>query len=423
MEKIDNIEELLVFLLDSEGLEVLKCPAKINGMIIDYFPSLKKECGAIKACLDRGFSTQLYEAVIQDDMLSQFEINQIRSRYLTEVWMSEEAIDYVMDTFINALKKSRVALIRPIVFEEKSKQNPTEPVENITKIDQQQNVSVQSENSVNNSNSVQSGILCGYCGAKLFHGKPFCPNCGNRTPYASPLTNTSPIPTTKAPKSVDQQIPSTNQNSANSSKTHRYISFSLFSDQDKVEFYMDGNLVGNVGGINHVLRKQAPLNSVKITMSYGRNLSKRGNLVLPADGYDYMVFGGRPGNVVHKLCALPLDVFDNYINSICNDINQSRLRRWIKLHTDDNSCVIAFYDHFEFVYDDNDAVPDDGQWYFVPRGKAAVKYSRNTKKLMKQIPIRRKQWDALGYLFCIRLLIYKKLKDDYGYNIKLDGTF
>ncbi len=109
MKRFKSIEDVLVFLFNTEGLEILNDPARINGFISDCFPKSFKERSAIKVCLDKGFSRRLYTAITQDNLLSQLEINQLKKLCTTELWMADEAIDYVMSVFIDALKNSQLS--------------------------------------------------------------------------------------------------------------------------------------------------------------------------------------------------------------------------------------------------------------------------------------------------------------------------
>lgn len=107
MDSFKSTEDLLVSLFDSEGLEILNDPVRIKGLISDYFPQKSKENYAIKACLDKGFSKKLYSAITQDNHLSQLEISQLKEICVSELWMSDEALNYVMNTFVNALRRSK----------------------------------------------------------------------------------------------------------------------------------------------------------------------------------------------------------------------------------------------------------------------------------------------------------------------------
>ena len=107
MATYNSIEDLLTSLFNSEGLEILNNPVQIKGLISDYFPQKSKENYAIKACLDKGFSKKLYLAITQDNHLSQLEISQLKDICVSELWMSDDALNYVMDTFVNAIRRSK----------------------------------------------------------------------------------------------------------------------------------------------------------------------------------------------------------------------------------------------------------------------------------------------------------------------------
>ena len=74
----------------------------------------------------------------------------------------------------------------------------------------------------------------------------------------------------------------------------RNVSFIPLTKEDDVIFYADGKLICH-------LRNGASFNSsissgsVRITMAYGIKHLKKSSFVIPGDGKNYMIFGGRPG--------------------------------------------------------------------------------------------------------------------------------
>ena len=128
-----------------------------------------------------------------------------------------------------------------------------------------------------------------------------------------------------------------------------------------------------------------------IAMSYGKNYRKRSEVIIPEDGNDYQIYGGRPDSVVYKLYVFPYSLFDDYMNSVYTELTQPKLKKWINRK---KNCRLTIYpDHFMFTY-----APLFGEKDWVRK----VRFSKETLALARQLPVRMKDWEKYGYLFCIR---------------------
>lgn len=191
----------------------------------------------------------------------------------------------------------------------------------------------------------------------------------------------------------------------------RGIEFFMIRPNDNVQFYINNSYIGNIEDVQ-MISMNIPKDRTAISMTYGKNYRKRAEVIIPEDGHEYQVYGGRPDSVVYKLYIFPYSLFDDYMNAVYEELTKPKLKKWINRN---KGCQLTIYpDHFSFSY-----APLFGDRNWVKK----VRYSKETLALAKQIQTRMKDWEKLGYLFCIRKNVIKKFNKAYGRTIREDGVF
>ena len=94
------------------------------------------------------------------------------------------------------------------------------------------------------------------------------------------------------------------------------------------------------------------------------------------------------------------------------ELAQPKLKKWINRKK--NCRLQIFPDHFMFTY-----APLFGEKDWVRK----VKFSKETIALAKQLPVRMKDWEKIGYLYCIRINVRKKFNRACNYALNADGVF
>ena len=246
-------------------------------------------------------------------------------------------------------------------------------------------------------------LTCSKCGGNMhsdvFGYKASCDHCGYEI-----ILNPDNAPTkdlVEASKTLE----------AIASEDARGIEFYLIRPNDKIQFFINSSYIGDIEN-SQKISMNFPKDRTAIVMKYGLNYRKRAEVVIPDDGYDYQIYGGRPDSVIYKLYAFPYSLFDDYMNSVYKELTAEKLKKWVNRK---KGCKLAIFpDHFEFTYP-----PLFGEKDWVRK----VKYSKETLALAKQLPIRMKDWEKAGYLFCIRDNVIKKFNRACGYALKSDGVF
>lgn len=103
MDTSRGIRETLKQIIEQNGIECLLDSMRINSLLADYHPKLKKERNAIKSALTQGAGKAFCEFVRLGDKSSLEMRTRNFKRELIEIaWMSEEAADFAMDAFLYA---------------------------------------------------------------------------------------------------------------------------------------------------------------------------------------------------------------------------------------------------------------------------------------------------------------------------------
>lgn len=246
-------------------------------------------------------------------------------------------------------------------------------------------------------------LTCPKCGGHLhpdaFGYKASCEHCGYEI-----ILNLDNAPT-------KELIDAAKTYEAIASEDCRSIDFFLIRPNDKVQFFINNSYIGNIEDVQEI-SMNFPKTRTVIAMSYGKNYRKRSEVIIPEDGNDYQIYGGRPDSVIYKLYAFPYSLFDDYMNAVYSELTKPKLKKWINRK---KNCRIAiFNDHFIFTY-----APLFGENDWVRK----VKFSKETLALARQLPVRMKDWEKYGYPLCIRKNVVKKFNKATGYALREDGAF
>ena len=195
-------------------------------------------------------------------------------------------------------------------------------------------------------------------------------------------------------------------------KDARTIEFYTIRPDDSVQFYLNNSFIGDISD-TQTISMNFPKARTALTMRYGKNYHKHTEVIIPEDGHDYQIYGGRPDKVVYKLYVFPYGMFDDYMNAVYQELTKNdKLKAWINRH---KGCkVLVCSDHFVFTY---------SSLFGDKRNIKNVKYSKETLALAKQIPIRMKDWEDNGYMYCIRKNVAKKFNKACGGALRNDGLF
>ena len=246
-------------------------------------------------------------------------------------------------------------------------------------------------------------LTCSKCGGNM-HSDVFgyiasCDHCGYEI-----ILNPDNAPTKdliEASKTLE----------AIASEDARGIEFFIIRPNDKIQFYINNSYIGDIE-TSQKISMNFPKDRTAIVMKYGLNYRKSAEVVIPDDGYDYQIYGGRPDSVIYKFYAFPYSLFDDYMNAVYKELTAPKLKKWVNRK---KGCRLAIFpDHFEFTYP-----PLFGERDWVRK----VKYSKETLALAKLLPMRMKDWEKAGYLFCIRDNVIKKFNRACGYALGSDGVF
>ena len=196
-----------------------------------------------------------------------------------------------------------------------------------------------------------------------------------------------------------------------SSEDARGIEFFLIRPNDKIQFFINNSYIGDIEDVQ-TISMNFPKERTVIAMAYGKNYRKRSEVIIPDDGNDYQIYGGRPDSVIYKLYTFPYSLFEDYMNAVYQELASTKIKKWVNRK---KGCrLVILPDHFEFTYP---PLFGDRDWV------RKVKYSKETLALAKQLPIRMKDWEKYGYLFCIRKNVIKKFNRACGYALNSDGVF
>ena len=246
-------------------------------------------------------------------------------------------------------------------------------------------------------------LTCSKCGGNMhsdvFGYKASCDHCGYEI-----ILNPDNAPT-------KDLIDASKTLEAISSEDARGIEFFMIRPNDKIQFFINNSYIGDIE-TSQKITMNFPKERTVIAMTYGKNYKKRAEVIIPDDGNDYQIFGGRPDSVVYKLYTFPYSLFEDYMNAVYQELAGEKIKKWVNRK---KGCRLAIFpDHFEFTYP-----PLFGEKDWVRK----VKYSKETLALAKQLPIRMKDWEKIGYLYCIRKNVVKKFNRACGYALNSDGVF
>ena len=191
----------------------------------------------------------------------------------------------------------------------------------------------------------------------------------------------------------------------------RSIEFFTIRPDDYVQFYLNNTFIGDISD-TQTISMNFPKARTALTMRYGKNYRKSAEVIIPEDGHDYQIYGGRPDKVVYKLYVFPYGMFDDYLNAVFQELNDEKIQKWISRH---KGCkVLVCPDHFIFTY--NSLFGDK-------RRLKRFRYSKETIALAKELPVRMREWEDNGYMYCIKKDIFKKYNKSRGYKLREDGMF
>lgn len=98
-----TITDVLVEWGRKEGLDFFRNSIRINGILADMFPSMGRERNAIKVGLEKGIGAKIIQLHYEDDEgIRSLQISQIERILLEDAWLSEDATEFVLTTFITA---------------------------------------------------------------------------------------------------------------------------------------------------------------------------------------------------------------------------------------------------------------------------------------------------------------------------------
>lgn len=101
--KSESIEDILVEWGRKEGLDFFRNAVKINGILADMFPDMGRERNAIKVGLEKGIGAKIVQLHYEDDeSIRKIQIDQLERILLEDAWLSENATEFVLKTFISA---------------------------------------------------------------------------------------------------------------------------------------------------------------------------------------------------------------------------------------------------------------------------------------------------------------------------------
>lgn len=246
-------------------------------------------------------------------------------------------------------------------------------------------------------------LTCSKCGGHMhsdvFGYKASCDHCGYEI-----ILNPDNAPT-------KELIDASKTFEAIASEDARGIDFFMIRPNDKIQFFINNSYIGDIEDVQ-TISMIFPKERTVIAMAYGKNYRKRSEVIIPDDGNDYQIYGGRPDSVIYKLYTFPYSLFEDYMNAVYQELASTKIKKWVNRK---KGCrLVILPDHFEFTYP---PLFGDRDWV------RKVKYSKETLALAKQLPIRMKDWEKYGYLFCIRKNVIKKFNRACGYALNSDGVF